>query len=176
MIRAPRSRANVNSCQLNLAAMLDIVFQLIVFFMLISNIGAEEHPLLVVPELKDPQTSQTEQLDRIYVNVMPKEYDSTRTSGGGDGQEYLDWPGQAVAIKVGLETFSPQKLEDVTAALAAGVGRNPKVRVLVRADAALHFDSVQPVLAAIEAAGVRDVGLVALARERAGAESTISAK
>lgn len=148
MIAAPATRRTAAPCQLNLTALLDVVLQLIVFFILVSQLGLEDHPDLALPDLQDPQVQRTGQDDRLFVNLL--------TTGPESAQ--------LAAIKVGDQTFTPAQLPAVTELLASSMEKHPGLQVLVRGDAGLPYTAVKPVLEAIRIAGVKDVGLVALAR------------
>jgi len=141
--------------EMNMTPMIDIVFQLIVFFMLVNNIISEEAVLMIVPELEDPKTHELGEANRITVNVAPQSYDISRQIGD------LNIPGEATIIKVGLEQFDIDHIDQVTDALKDAKSRNENIEVLLRADSGLFYDEVQPVMQAITSAGIIKVNLVA---------------
>ncbi|MEE9211665.1 MAG: biopolymer transporter ExbD [Phycisphaeraceae bacterium] len=149
--------------QMNLTPLIDVVFLLIVFFMLVSNIIAEEAVEMVVPRLDDPKTSELGEVHRITVNVAPQPYSADRLRGNP-----LDFAGEAYEVKVGLQSFAIDDMAGVIAALEDAVAKGPTdkqgnstVEVVLRADAALYYDAVQPVMQAITQAGIGKVNLAA---------------
>jgi biopolymer transport protein TolR len=62
----------------------------------------------------------------------------------------------------------PVAPEDFGESLLAAVGDEPDPRVVIKADARLHFREVRQAMVAVEAAGFHGVGLIA---KRAGAEA-----
>lgn len=144
--------------EMNMTPLIDVTFLLIVFFMLVNNIAASERIPLVVPALTDPKTRQLgEEIQKIIVSVAPAAFtDDDRLD------DPLNHPGLARFVQVGSGAqFSMDNLAGVTEALQIEVKKNPQVEVLLRADAALYFSEVQPVMDAITGAGVGVVNLVA---------------
>ncbi|MFP4222595.1 MAG: ExbD/TolR family protein [Phycisphaeraceae bacterium] len=151
-MRANRAPASV---RMNITPLIDVVFLLIVFFMLASSIASEQRVEMVVPELDDPQTRQFEDVEPLMVNVVP-------VAPEDRSENPLSIPGEAHEIRVGtLGRFAPDDLAGVTAALRAELRRHPEREVHLRADAAVWYDRVQPVLEAIREAGADKVHLVA---------------
>ena len=142
--------------------LIDVTFLLIIFFMIISNIIAEESVEMIVPELNKPEVRELDDAKRLVVNVAPAPY------GKADRQQnHLKWPGAAALVQIGLKQFGVDQMEWVTADLIHAVDNAPtndegnsELEVLLRADAALHYDQVEPVLGAISAAGIGKVHLV----------------
>jgi biopolymer transport protein ExbD len=65
------------------------------------------------------------------------------------------------SVSVAQKVFSPDQLDAVTAELRGWKAAHPDVQVLLRADAALRYDDVAPVMAAVAAADMATVHLVA---------------
>ena len=147
--------------EMNMTPLIDVTFLLIVFFMLVSNIVANESVPMVVPKLDDPRTRQLGEVEKVVVNIAPATY-----TGDARLTSPLDHPGQARFVQVGAgDRFDMGNLAGLTEALRQEVQARPDVQVLLRADAALYYDQVQPVMDAITAAGVGVVNLVALMPE-----------
>ena len=143
------------SPEMNMTPMIDVVFQLIIFFMLVNQIIAEEAVEMLVPELDDPKTREMGEENRLTVNVVPHPYGSERKLGE------LNIPGDATMVKVGLDEFPLEDLKAVTDALKDAKTQNPELEILLRADAGLFYDEVQPIMQAISSAGIETVNLVA---------------
>lgn len=148
---------------MNITPLIDVVFLLIIFFMLVNNIIAEESVEMIVPNLEDPKTQETPDINRLMINVAPQPFSKDRYKN-----DPLIYSGHAVAVKVGLQYFSIDDMEGLAISLANTVehgpkdeNQNSKLHVLLRADAALHYDAVQPIMEAITAAGINKINLVA---------------
>ncbi|MEM7681583.1 MAG: biopolymer transporter ExbD [Planctomycetota bacterium] len=143
---------------LNITPLIDVVFLIIIFFMLVSNLVGEEALPMVLPDLQDPATAELVDDNRVVVNLAP-EAESERVPSADDA--HLRAPGYADVLSVGPRRFAPRNVEDVQAYLQATVDARPDAPVLLRADGALYYEAVSPVLDAMARAGVSDVKLVA---------------
>lgn len=118
---------------LNLTPMIDIVFLLIIFFMVGTKFTELERKIgLRVPEVAD-QGTLTAAPERKVVNVFR------------DGTLTLD--------------HVPVALADLTSQLAAARSQYADLGVLVRGDAQGEFQLVASVLNACKQAGIRDLGI-----------------
>lgn len=144
---------------MNITPLIDVVFLLIIFFMLVNNIVSDESVEMVLPELDPPHTRELGEVSRVVVNVAPEPFSKQGRTGYP-----LEHPGRARYVKVGTGVGSQFAVEDtvgITAALTALRTANPDLQVLLRADAALFYDEVRPVMGAVTAAGIGTVNLVA---------------
>lgn len=132
------------SPQMNMTPLIDVTFQLIIFFMLVSNLIGQEAVPMKVPQLADPQTRQLGESDRVVVNVLPNE-DATLSP----------W------VQVGLTRMRGSDRSAIADALSQAVSHNADVQVVLRADGSLNYQQVRPIIAAIRDAGVSVVHLVA---------------
>jgi len=144
---------------MNITPLIDVVFLLIIFFMLVNNIVSDESVEMVLPELDPPHTRELGEVSRVVVNVAPQPFTK---------QARADYPlehaGKARFVKVGTgagSQFTAENTEGITAALTALRVANPDLQVLLRADAALFYEEVRPVMGAVTAAGIGTVNLVA---------------
>lgn len=121
------------SPSLNLTPMIDIVFLLIIFFMVGTKFAEmERHIDLRVPEVRD-QGALTPPPERRLVNVYP------------DGQVTLDR--QQVT------------LEELAQRLAAARSQYKDLGVLVRGDSSSPFQTVAEVLTVCKQAGIAELGI-----------------
>lgn len=144
---------------MNITPLIDVVFLLIIFFMLVNNIVSDETVEMVLPELDDPKTREVGEIERVVVNIAPEDF--TRD---GRKEHPLDHTGTAKYVKVGTGQSSRFEVHDIagiTAALETEKNKNPEVEVLLRCDGALYYKAVQPIMGAITAAGIQTVNLVA---------------
>ncbi len=102
----------------NMTPMVDVTFQLIIFFMLVTDISSRQIEALTLPS-----ASRAVAVDEyeIAVNVAP------------DGR-----------IRIGGRTFSDEALESFFESLAGRRGQGPPL--LIRADRSTPFEHVQKVL------------------------------
>jgi biopolymer transport protein ExbD len=141
--------------EMNMTPLIDVTFQLIIFFMLVNNIVSEESVEMIVPELQNAKTRELGEVDRITVNIAPMDFDRDSRP------QPLNFEGSAAKVRIGLQDYAPTDLEAITASLTEAKARNPNVEILLRADAAAYYETVQPVMAAITAAGISTINLVA---------------
>jgi len=153
--------------EMNMTPLIDVTFQLIIFFMIVSNIVSEQTVEMIVPDLEDPKTRElADDVKKVVVNIAPVAPVTERQDNPLSGSGLVDY------VLVGSDRFSPGDSEGITNALKAAVERGPKdpdgkseLEVLMRADAALYYEEVQPVMSAITAAGIARINLVALLPE-----------
>ncbi|MEM6458995.1 MAG: biopolymer transporter ExbD [Planctomycetota bacterium] len=144
---------------MNITPLIDVVFLLIIFFMLVNNLVSDETVEMILPDITDPRTRELGEVDRVVVNVAPEPF--TRE---GRASFPLSHRGEAAYVKVGTGTasrYEADDLEGITEALRREREASPEVEVLLRADGALYYDVVQPILGAVTAAGIGTVNLVA---------------
>jgi biopolymer transport protein ExbD len=113
-----------------MAPMIDIVFLLIIFFMSAANQRQAEKIKIEVPEAS--------------AAVVAKDQSARGT----------------ITIKEKGEIFlgtTPVTLDQLEPLIAASVGREPNLRIFLRADARVHFQNVRPVMDKIAAAGISDI-------------------
>jgi biopolymer transport protein ExbD len=142
---------------MNMTPLIDVTFQLIIFFLLVNNIAGEQIVEMRVPDLEDPKTFELQGENKITINVAPQPY----TANNRPIDNALAFAGEAMKVQIFSKEFAYGDVEGITAELKAVREQNPDAEVLLRADAALYYDQVQPAMAAIAAAGIQKVNLVA---------------
>lgn len=139
-----KERGNI---ELQLTSMLDVVFQLIIFFILVNNFVSQDLPELEPP---DPRHSkailQENAADIRVVNVVPD----------------LKRPGFADYVQFAREKLTIQRMDVLTALLKDERQKKPDLQVSLRVDKSVRFDQVQPVMQAITNAGIARINMVAL--------------
>ena len=121
----------------NLTSMIDIIFLLVVFFVLVSRISEVEQIPLELPEPNNPATSNASDQARAIVN-MPADADGSATIIRLNTGEF---PADATGIDI------------FTRELANILQRNPELEITLRADRRLDFRDVAATMNAISAAG-----------------------
>jgi len=154
--------------EMNITPLIDVVFLLIIFFMLVNKIVAEENVPMIVPKLTEPQTEPLGEKARVVVNLVPKDAFIRNKEVPVEGS------GIASAIKIGAVKQFPlipgkdgapvdkqASLDAARGVLEEAVEANENITVVLRADASLKFAEVQQVLNVVMAAGVRSLDMAA---------------
>lgn len=132
--------------ELNLTSMLDVIFQLIIFFLLVSNMSSAELPKLDPPAPMQSQAQDSGERSRVIINLIP-----AQNKAGG-----------IKSVRVGQEDILPGNFGRLTQMLQAEQAENPEIQVDLRADLSVNYKEVQPVMTAITSAGISRINLVAL--------------
>lgn len=133
---------------LNLTSMLDVVFLLMIFFLLVTNFTAAELPEMEPPDPVESEAQESGERSRVVINVIPEE--ST---------------GRAERVRVGLRDIDPGDYGRLTELLRSRRESDPNLQVDLRADRSIRYDQVQPVMNAITEAGIERINLRALMPE-----------
>lgn len=138
----------------NLTSMVDVVFILVVFFMLVAHLSKERLIKLKLPNLDEAMAGETSEENKAFLNVVPK--DRIDSEGG--------------AYRLGALSFeeSGAGMDRLADELEAVRGREPGVLVVVRAERTESFDRVRPALEAVSRAGIRRVDLAVVPMNNAG--------
>ena len=133
--------------QPNLTPMVDVVFLLIVFFIVVAQITTSERLELILPKLLEARTVEPGEERRIVVNVVPE-------------AEIAELGG---AFLISGDVFGEDEagvgaLIDRLSAIRA---RDPGISVSVRADRVERYDRVHAALRACAEAGMNRVNLIA---------------
>jgi biopolymer transport protein ExbD len=124
---------------INITPLVDVVLVLLIIFMVMAPTMMRKGPEVHLPDTSKPK-EQGDERGRILVTVD-----------------------QTGALYVDEQMVTPEAFGD---ALRAAVGSEPDPKIVIRADARLHFRDVRQVMAAIEGSGYQGVGLIA---KKAGA-------
>lgn len=145
---ARKKKQGKEEVTLNLTSMLDVTFQLIIFFILVSNFSSAELPKLEPPQPEPSKAFKQAESNKVVVNVIPDETMEKRI---------------ARAVRVGGQDIPPTSYGVLTSLLQAEFAADPEVQINLRADKALKYDQVQPVMDAISKSGISRINLVAVA-------------
>jgi len=152
------------SLELNMTSMLDVVFLLIIFFILVTNFSAADLPELDPP---DPTPSKARELENEVsrvVNLVPV----TRTVTNDRGQRVAQMGDTADRVVAYGEDIplSPDGLKRLTDLLKREKERRDaneeKMTVDLRVHRSIPYRQVQPVMQATARAQIQRVNLVAL--------------
>jgi biopolymer transport protein ExbD len=129
----------------NMAPMIDVVFLLIVFFVLVSTFASAEH---VAMELPDPEHSEAKDLklsDRVILNIQLADASQPETS----------------EVLYSLGPNPPEALEVISDRLVARKSKVPDLKVVIRADRRVGYGDVRAVMEIVANARIRMMNIVA---------------
>ena len=129
----------------NMTPMIDVVFLLFIFFMLVSQIQRVRLVDLELPEIVDAQADEPARDSVVVINVVPRDRAGSPYRLGA-----LEFDGD----RQGLDALVRQLVQERE--------RDPQSIVLVRADRAEAYERVHPVLQAVSDAGLTRVQLLTL--------------
>ena len=166
---ALRSDGSAGEVTFNMTPMIDCVFQLILFFLLTSQVASANLPRM---ELFRPLESQAQiSKDRkfpykVIVNVLS---DREETKGGVKGPIDPRRAGRAKLYVVGGEPIPKKKLADLEEILRkrwkeTAEEHKSEFFVEIRADKDVHFNEIVPVMEIAAKVGIVKMNLTALAK------------
>ena len=141
--RSHRPRTGVLS--FNATPMVDVVFLLTIFFMLITRFSSAEHARMQLPQPTDSQAKITKIPERIIINC--------RLAPPADPL------GRNVLYSIGPN--APEPLDSISNRLAALKREQPKLSAVVRADRRLHYADVRAVMQIIADQGIEMLNVAA---------------
>jgi len=157
-----RRRDGSGELSFNMTPMIDCTFQLIIFFILASQIASRSLAELSLPRPHHSQAIPTEQVEtpnNVVVNVISaadedeqSEYENPALAGRAERYEIDGMP---------VEVGDVDRLVDILARRKASSGV-ADFQVEVRADYRVSFSDVQPVMVAAGRAGIVKMNITAL--------------
>jgi biopolymer transport protein ExbD len=139
-MKIPR-RAVASEASINMTPMIDVVFQLIIFFLVTSHFARQEaHLPLPLPAADSAAALKDDDAPRLVINVT------------ADGT--LLFSGRSLA---------PSDLQQRLAERMAELGKDVEVRI--RADRSVPYQHIEPVLLACASAGIWNVNYAVYRRE-----------
>ncbi len=130
----------------NLTPMVDVVFLLVVFFMVVSHLSRERAVEMTLPRLADADSAALGAEARLIVNVVPRD---SRVALGG-------------AYRLGDRSFADTAdgILSLASVLREARERQPGAWVLLRAARTEPYAAVHPAMQAAVLAGIRRVELM----------------
>ncbi len=131
--------------QTNLTPLIDVVFLLITFFMVVAQIQRTRLEVLELPRLSAAESSKASPDESVVINVLP-----------------LGPDGEARGYRFGSRTFAetPAGLAQLVKSLQEEGANLTESRVLVRAARNEMYERVHPLLTTIAQAGITRVHVV----------------
>jgi biopolymer transport protein ExbD len=146
--------------EFNMTPLIDVTFLLIIFFMLVNNIIADQEVEMLVPELDNSQVQEVDEKNQVVINLVPGfEQNSNERM---DMDNAMQVSGYADKVRIGSQTFSMLESLDPLANYLRDIKKaKPEIDIVLRADAATEYQYVQPVMEAITLAGISRVNMQA---------------
>lgn len=152
----------------NMTPMIDVTFQLIIFFILAGTIGAQELAELVLHKPKASQAVKEEKMpagNRVIVNITSAATKETDIGGVAS---------QAKEISLGPLKLRPDQRGQLTEALrqrkaawsaTAPPDKKNEFYIEIRADFRVSYEQVEPVMLAAAEAEIPKMGITALVQQ-----------
>ncbi len=130
----------------NMAPMIDVVFLLIIFFVLVSTFASAESVPMNLPEPEKSMAKNVKITDRVVINCRLV---GSMTQGDSARALYSVGPNR------------PESLDTISRRLAAAKEVNPNLKVIIRADKRLPYDLVRSVMQIVADNQIENMSLVA---------------
>ncbi len=129
----------------NATPMVDVIFLLTIFFMLVTRFSSAEQVPMELPQPDSSQAKLTSTPVRVVINCRV---------GDADDPAFGD-------VRYSVGPNQPEPLQVISDRLAAMHRDAPKLTVIVRADRRLTYANVRPVMDMIARHGIRMLNVVA---------------
>ena len=130
----------------NLTPMVDVIFMLTIFFMLVSRFSSAEQIPLELPKPEDSRAETAKLPARVLINCRP-----------------ADPAGSVVLYSIGPNT--PEPLDAIASRLIAMRAEMPRLQVVIRADRRIRYADVRAVMRTVADAGIEILNVVAHVQE-----------
>jgi biopolymer transport protein ExbD len=149
-IRAPAKTRKHHPIHINMTSMVDIVFLLIIFFMLVSSFISAENVRLDLPRPEESLAEVLELPERIVLNCQYVPHEQAASE----------------AVQYHLGPVRIASLEELAARLkkaklTAAKEHKPEVQVVIRADKRVRYGLIRDAMKCIAAAGIKDMHIAA---------------
>lgn len=151
---------------LNITPLIDVVFLLIVFFMLVMTIVTDENPPIQLADLDDPNVYPPEGERRVTINIVPEAEFEDEMGPGIPVGEVLARPGQAEFVQVGNSKWKlgekdamtdfRDRLKEMIQLRMVNPTTPPIIQL--RVDAAVYYAQVLPVMTNLQLAMAEALG------------------
>ncbi len=145
MRHARRHEKTSGTLSFNATPMVDVIFMLTIFFMLVTRFSSAEQIPMELPEPNDSRATVPSFPERIVINC--------RLAG------VTDPPDGAVLYSIGPNR--PETLGAISDRLAAIKLASPNTKVIIRADRRLRYAEVRAVMRLIARHGIEMLNVVA---------------
>jgi biopolymer transport protein ExbD len=141
----PQTRRAPGTIGFNAVPMIDVIFMLTIFFMLVSRFSSAEQIRMELPKPEVSQARTVKMPERVIINCRPGELTI-------DGQR---------TVLYSLGPNRPEPLSVISARLAAMKEESPNVKVIVRADRRLQYADVRAMMSVVAQNNIEMLNVVA---------------
>ncbi|MHB8898975.1 MAG: ExbD/TolR family protein [Thermoguttaceae bacterium] len=145
-MRTP-ARPGRGSIGFNMTPMIDVVFQLIIFFLVSSRMAQQENLVSVdLPDAVSSKQAEQEEARRLVINVLSE-----------------------TQVLVGSRPIEPSRLESVLqyeSRRSEGAGSGRPLEVRIRTDRTVPYRAIEPILLACARSGIWDVKFAVINNSR----------
>ena len=141
----PQTRRSPAIIGFNAVPMVDIIFMLTIFFMLVSRFSSQEKVNMDLPKPVMSQAKTVKIPQRVVINCRPDHNASS--------------PSRSVLYSVGPNR--PEPLAQVSARLGAMKRESPNLKVVIRADRRLHYGDVRALMSVVARNNIEMLNVVA---------------
>ena len=151
---ARRKKIEMPKPELNITSMMDLVLNLLTFFVLVSNFAAASLPQLSPPDPAHSKAVPEDSPNMVTLNIVPYLENDGSPSPGHEGM--------AKEYKFGAaEVIPTTAMGELAVALAKEIQKSKDVQINLRADKSLRYDQISPVMRVIKEAGISRVNVIA---------------
>jgi biopolymer transport protein ExbD len=143
---AKRKKIKIPKPELNITAMMDLVLNLIMFFVLVANFASSQLPAVEPPKPDASAAKASKGANKVVVNLLAQ--------AQGDS-----W--QVSHVEIAKARYEVTQYPALTDFIAEEKRRQPNIEIYLRADKRLTYADVQPVMMAIVGGGVAKINVVA---------------
>jgi biopolymer transport protein ExbD len=140
------------SLTINMAPMIDVVFLLIVFFVLVSTFASAERVDMSLPAPERSQAINKKLTDRVIINIQLLDPNEPETT--------------TAVFSIGANP--PEPLEDISARLAMHRRAVPKLKAVIRADRRVRYADVRDVMEVVASNGIEMMNIGAVVGDSGG--------
>ncbi len=130
--------------------MIDVIFMLTIFFMLVSRFSSKENIPMDLPEPVMSQAKNVKIPERLVLNC--------RLADPGAGKKS--------SVLYSLGPNIPESLDSISNRLASKKLENPNIKVVIRADKRLAYEDVRAVMRVVAANDIEMLNVAAHTDER----------
>ncbi len=143
----------------NMTPMIDVTFQLIIFFIIAGQMVNDEIKALIPPEPYESLAAEMPSAGVIIVNIVA-EAGADANASDADAREAKMWFVKGVEVTVGETQELVQQLQRVLAGMSQEAREAPIIEI--RCDYRVQYSDVETVLLAARDAGIPDMHITAI--------------
>lgn len=161
---AKKKRTPGGDFDFNMTPMIDVTFQLIIFFIIAGQMSSDDIEALIPPEPYRSLASEALRAQQAVIVNIVSLAKNDKNAPDEDAREASMWYVKGKAIEVDDKERLVEAINTVLAGMSEK-NRNPP-RIEIRCDRRIQYRDVQTVLMAASAAGVADMRITAVVEDK----------